>query len=159
LATTVSILNIEETTKTVVVPFIDRADWTEIDSFLSEDGLNRRKVYQLSTGDIESPATLRVSVYKNPGKGAQIGNVVLTVKIETIVTKIDDTSGEVLVHEPASVSITTTMPGASAVPDVDDFIALVSNAYSCFFHDVDGSNIPVTDVVDQMKYNIATVMS
>lgn len=156
MSTTTAILNIEETTKTVVVPFLDRTDWTEIDSFLSDDGNIRRKVYQLATGDIESPATIRVSCYVAPEKSG-FGQVTMTIKLETIVEKTDDTSGEVLMHEPATVAITTVMPGSSGVPDVSDFLALIGNAYSCFFSDVDGSNIPLTDVVDQLKYNIPTI--
>lgn len=139
------------------VAAINRNDWALIDSFTSENGLERRKVYQYQAGDVESPAQLQVAIYIKPTKVGKIGTVTMTAKLMTRLHKVDDTTGEILVDEPCHASITTVMPGAGAVPEVSDYFALVSNAFSILYTAVDGTNVANTTVLDQWKYNIPTI--
>lgn len=157
MTTTKSIRNVIETPDTIEVPFLDRTNLKELGNSTSPDGLTREKVWQYAAGDEDFPMTLRAAVYVKPTANDGLGEVVSTYKIATYATEVDDTSGEIIWSGPVTASLTVKVPGPSAAVDSDDFLALVANLYTAYFAGVDGSNIPTTTVVDQLKFNIPAI--
>lgn len=154
MSTTKAIRNVVATPTTVEVPFLDRSNWEEIPPIMDNVPANSRvKAWQRTSGDEDYPLTLQIAVHQNPGKNSGLGEVVITTKLMTFATEVDDTTGELVWEGPVKASITTTVPGRSGVVDSDDYMSLVSNLYTAFFAGVDGSNIPLTTVVDKLKFN------
>lgn len=156
MSTTRALVNAPTGTLTsATIPVLDFASLVEVPCPQPSNGAST--MYVLASGDEDRPTYVRVSVYDNPKANAGKGERKVTIKVSFTATEIDDTSGEYLIDDPASVSITTVTPGQSPIFDVDDHLAYVFGAVSMLYQTLD-TNVPDTGVVDKLKYGITAIV-
>lgn len=157
MTTTRALVNAPTGSINVNLPVVAFANMVEASAQKGSNGVEE-STYVLASGDENHPLRARISIYSNPGKNNGLGEQTVTLRLDFSATETDDTTGEVLIDAPASVSITTRMPGISPTFEEADYMAYVLAAASVFFQTVDGSTDPETTIVDKLKYGISALL-
>jgi hypothetical protein len=157
MTTTRTLIGAPTGTIAVDLPVISFADIVKTSGNGTNSGAVDESSYVLAAGDENHPVTFRVSLYNNAGKNGGIGERTTTARVDFYATEVDDASGDVLIDVPASVSITTRVPGINPVFEEADFLAYVLGLASVFFQTVT-EDVPDTDVVDKLKYGVSDIL-
>lgn len=151
---TQSIANLDGTTSFDVTAFFpaDKANFVLIDTVLSAAG--REAVYQKVTGDEEHPMTVRIGHYPNIKGNGGVGQTNISVKVQTFVIKEEEDLNWVL---PCSITLASSMPGMSGVPNSADYVKFVQNVASWLLTATAG--VITTDAADELKYGVVNNMA
>lgn len=162
MSNTYDLKNVSTTTDTVVIEVLDRANLAEIDRENSIDPKNGKQLisatYALASGNPDEPMKVSAIIRVDPKANAGIGEAVTTIKVETPLV-CENGSSEELFRETVVSTMTIRCPGLVPMPDSADFLALAHMTLSGLFDATDGSDIPTTAVVDQLRYGIPTINS
>lgn len=131
-------------------------DLVRIDSTIAANGLNREVVYQKVSGDAEYSLSVRIGHYRNPQANGGRGQTNISVKVTTFVEELDAEDARLHV-DPCSMTIASTMPGMSGVPDVSDYLVLLQNAFSILVQSATAGAAD-TDAVDKLKFGVVDIL-
>lgn len=128
----------------------DPAKFALIDQVVSPDGATREAVYQMTEGDEEFPLVVRIGYYRNAKGNGGVGSTNISVKLSTYAQKTND--GVVNYTLPYTLTLATSAPGASALPDYASLVGLLTAIFTVFIPYDAGS--PDTTMLDELKFGI-----
>lgn len=148
---TTSILNLDDCVAVDIAAMAAPGKENFVAVPVPSQGDAREVIFQKVTGNEKYPMTVRVGFYPKPAANDGIGQTNISVKISTFVESDDD--DEAWVH-PGTVTIASSMPGRSGVPNEADYMALLGNALTWLVPVVNG--ILTSGALARLKFGVVS---
>jgi hypothetical protein len=162
MANTYSLKNVSAVTDSVVMTLLDRTNMAETDRQSTVDDRTGYQTYSatyaLASGEPDEPMKVSLTIRVDPKANSGDGETVVTAKIITPLVVTNAASEEILRND-VVCSVTIKSPSNVPVPHSSDYLKLGMMTLSALFDSVDGSDLATTDVMDQLRYGIATINS
>lgn len=151
------IVNIPETTVSILVNNISLTDWVQVDSTVSPDRLRATVDYTFVDGDVNYPLTCRVQINSDPKANNGVGKVNYSVRLRATQTAHDEVTSALIWDGPASVVVAFEVPGQT-LHNAGEVMRMISTAYFLLCQNPSAGSVAQTAQLTKLAYGTPQIL-